>query len=86
MRRVQSLARFPYAEIRDNLLGEDLLAIDMLRFKLSVFGATKFDPRSDKWTRITMYQGAPLPVAAFKETALATGPAARVFRTSGTKK
>ncbi len=61
VRRVQTAARHPYTEIHDNLIGRDLLAIDMLRFKLSVFGATKFDPKSDKWTRITMYQGAPLP-------------------------
>ena len=32
----------------------------MLRLKLSFFGAVKFDPRSDKWLRINMYQGAPL--------------------------
>jgi len=61
VRRVQTAALHPYSEIRDNLIGRDLMAIDMLRFKLSVFGATKFDPKSDKWTRITMYQGAPLP-------------------------
>jgi hypothetical protein len=61
VRRVQTLANYPYAEIQDNLLGADLLPIDMLRFKLSFFGATKFDPKSDKWTRINMYQGAPLP-------------------------
>ena len=24
-------------------------------------GAIKFDPRSDKWLRICMFQGAPLP-------------------------
>ena len=53
-------AKHPYAEIHDNTIGSELLAIDMLRCKLSFFGATKFDPRSDKWTRITMYQGAPL--------------------------
>ena len=35
--------------------------IDMLRLKLSFFGALKFDPRSDKWLRICMFQGAPLP-------------------------
>ena len=29
--------------------------------KLSFFGALKFDPRSDKWLRICMFQGAPLP-------------------------
>ena len=36
------------------------MPIDMLRLKLSFFGAVKFDPRSDKWLRINMYQGAPL--------------------------
>ncbi len=61
VRRVQTAAGHPYSEIRDNLIGRDLMAIDMLRCKLSVFGATKFDPKSDKWIRITMYQGAPLP-------------------------
>ena len=35
--------------------------IDLLRCKLSFFGASKFDPRSDRWLRITMYQGAPFP-------------------------
>ena len=60
MRRVQTLARHPYAEIRDNLIGEDCLPIDMLRCKLAFFGAAKFDPKSDRWTRITLAQGAPL--------------------------
>jgi len=32
----------------------------MLRCKLSFFGAAGFDPKSDKWTRITLAQGAPL--------------------------
>jgi len=58
--RVQTQARYPYAEIRDNLIGQQCLPIDMLRCKLSFFGASKFDPRSDRWTRITLYQGAPL--------------------------
>lgn len=61
VRRAQTLAHYPYAEIQENLLDSGLLAIDMLRFKLSVFGATKFDPKSDKWTRINLYHGAPLP-------------------------
>lgn len=60
VRRVQTTARLPYAEIRSNLIGADCLPIDLLRCKLSFFGASKFDPRSDRWTRITMYQGAPL--------------------------
>ena len=37
------------------------MPIDMLRLKLSFFGAVKFDPKSDKWLRISMFQGAPLP-------------------------
>lgn len=60
VRRVQTLDRHPYAEIRDNLIGQDCLPIDMLRCKLSYFGAAKFDPKSDRWTRITLCQGAPL--------------------------
>ncbi len=59
VRRAQIIARYPYGEIHDNLLGADCLAIDILRCKLSFFGAIKFDPKSDRWTRITMYQGAP---------------------------
>jgi hypothetical protein len=58
-RRVQITARLPYAEIRDNLLGADMVPLDLLRFKLAVFGATRFDPRSDRWLRITMFQDAP---------------------------
>jgi hypothetical protein len=60
-RRVQIAARHPYAEIRDNLIGREMLPIDLLRCKLSFFGATRFDPRSDRWVRITMYKDAPFP-------------------------
>jgi hypothetical protein len=59
VKRVQALRDHPYAEIRDNLLGQDCLPIDLLRCKLSIFGAGKFDPKSDRWTRITLFQGAP---------------------------
>ncbi|MCV9999229.1 hypothetical protein OE766_13305 [Pararhizobium sp. YC-54] len=58
-RRIQSAATAPYAEIRDNLISAECLPIDMLRCKLAFFGASKFDPRSDRWTRITLFQGAP---------------------------
>ncbi len=58
VKRFQMAEQAPYAEIRDNLLGEDCLPIDILRCKLSFFGAIKFDPKCDRWTRITMYQGA----------------------------
>lgn len=59
VRRIQTLRDHPYGEIRDNLLGRECLPIDLLRCKLSFFGATKWDPKSDLWTRITLYQGAP---------------------------
>lgn len=59
VRRVQALAELPYAEIRDNLIGAQCRPIDLLRCKLAIFGASKFDPRSDRWTRITLFQGAP---------------------------
>ncbi len=58
--RAQITAAHPYAEIRDNLTAETCLPIDMLRAKLACFGATRFDPKSDLWTRITLAQGAPL--------------------------
>ncbi|MBZ8118695.1 hypothetical protein KUD11_08540 [Roseovarius sp. LXJ103] len=61
VRRAQIAAKLPYAEIRDNTIGEDMLPIDMLRAKLSFFGACHFDPRSDRWVRITMFQHAPFP-------------------------
>lgn len=61
VRRIQTVARCPYAEIRDNLVAARCRPIDLLRCKLSFFGAFKFDPKSDRWTRINMYQGAPLP-------------------------
>lgn len=60
-RRVQIAARYPYAEIQDNLIGADLLPLDLLRCKLSFFGATQFDPKSDRWLRINMFRHAPYP-------------------------
>ena len=61
VRRAQIVAAAPYAEIRDNTIAADLLPIDMLRAKLSFFGAVHFDPRSDRWVRISLYGGAPYP-------------------------
>lgn len=61
VRRVQLAPRFPYADIQDNLIDQALLPIDLLRCKLSFFGATHFDPRSDRWVRITLFQNAPFP-------------------------
>lgn len=59
-RRVQTHRAYTYSEIKDNLIDQACLPIDMLRCKLSFFGAAKFDPKSDRWTRITLVQGAPL--------------------------
>ena len=61
VRRGFIVEKFPYSEIQDNTIGQKIMPIDMLRLKLSFFGALKFDPRSDKWLRICMFQGAPLP-------------------------
>ena len=61
VRRAFIAEKFPYSEIQDNTIGSNIMPIDMLRLKLSFFGAIKFDPRSDKWLRINMFQGAPLP-------------------------
>jgi len=58
--RLQTLMRYPYAEIQDNLIAASLQPIDMLRCKLSFFGANHFDPRSDRWVRITLARHAPL--------------------------
>jgi len=61
VRRAQIAARHPFAEIRDNLIDAAMLPIDLLRCKLSFFGASRFDPRSDRWVRISLFQGAPYP-------------------------
>lgn len=61
VRRAQIANRYVYAEIRDNMLDAALLPIDLLRCKLAFFGATHFDPRSDRWVRINMFRGAPFP-------------------------
>ena len=61
VRRAQTVSKLEYAEIQDNTISASMQPIDLLRCKLSFFGASKFDPRSDRWLRITMYQGAPFP-------------------------
>lgn len=61
LRRVQIAMRHSFAEIRDNLISAEMLPIDMMRCKLAFFGASRFDPRSDKWVRISLFQGMPYP-------------------------
>lgn len=60
VRRIQTMSRTVMGEIRANLLDREMLPMHLLRCKLSFFGATKFDPRSSRWVRITLFQGAPL--------------------------
>lgn len=58
-RRLQLHQTRPYSEICDNILSAKMRPIDLLRFKLACFGALRFDPRSDRWLRISLYQNAP---------------------------
>lgn len=60
-RRAQIASRHPYAEIRDNLIAREMLPIDLMRCKLAFFGASRFDPRSDQWVRISLFQDQPYP-------------------------
>lgn len=62
VRRAQIAATHPYAEVHDNLIAAEMLPIDLMRCKLAFFGASHFDPRSDKWVRISLFQGAPYPL------------------------
>ena len=59
-RRVWTMSHKSMGDIQMNVLHKDTLPIQLLRCKLSMFGATKFDPRSDRWVRVTLFQGAPL--------------------------
>ena len=61
VRRARIAARYPYAEIRDNLIDAEMRPIDLLRSKLAFFGANNFDPRSDRWLRITLFAGEAFP-------------------------
>ena len=61
IRRALISENAPYSEIHDNTISAKMMPIDMLRAKLSFFGATNFDPKSDRWLRISMYAGAPYP-------------------------
>lgn len=60
VKRIQSMVKRQYSEIRANLAHRDVRPMDLLRCKLAFFGVSKFDPRSRLWVRNTMYQGAPL--------------------------
>jgi len=59
-RRAWTLGHSALGDIQSNVLAHDALPMHLLRCKLSLFGATRFDPRSDRWVRVTLFQGAPL--------------------------
>ena len=59
IRRIQSLEQYPFAEVQDNILSKQTIPINMLRFKLSFFGANRYDPKSDRWLRVSFFSGAP---------------------------
>jgi len=59
IRRIQSLEKYPFAEVQDNILSKETIPINMLRFKLSFFGANRYDPKSDRWLRVSFFSGAP---------------------------
>ena len=59
IRRIQTLQDFSYGEVKENILHKKILPIDMLRFKLSFFGASRYDPKSDRWLRVSFFAGAP---------------------------
>ena len=43
----------------NNILAKNTLPLNMLRFKLSYFGASRYDPKSDRWLRVSFFPGAP---------------------------
>ena len=55
VKRIQSLKNYPYSEVEDNVLDKNTIPIDMLRFKLSFFGANRYDPKSDRWLRVSFF-------------------------------
>jgi hypothetical protein len=59
IRRIQTLSNYDHGEVNDNILAKNTMPINMLRFKLSFFGASRYDPKSDRWLRVSFFAGAP---------------------------
>lgn len=57
--RLQTFGDLPYAEVRDDLVAEDFLPLQIQRFKLAMYGMANYVPQSTDWVRVTLYQGAP---------------------------
>jgi hypothetical protein len=58
--RVQSLQGFDYGEIHESLIDKNFIPVYLMRLQLAVFGMDRFDPESNKWVRVTLFQGAPI--------------------------
>lgn len=67
VRRIQTMGPTLYGEIQANLWHRDMKPMHLLRTKLSFFGASRFDPKSDRWVRVTLFQGAPLFCELFSD-------------------
>jgi hypothetical protein len=67
VRRIQTMGATSYGEIQANLWHRDMKPMHLLRTKLSFFGASRFDPKSDRWVRVTLFQGAPLFCELFSD-------------------
>lgn len=59
VRRVQLCARYPYSEIRENALQNDLRIPEILRFTLSTLGAEKIEDINDHVVMSVLFAGAP---------------------------
>ncbi|MBV7435402.1 DUF3726 domain-containing protein [Cardiobacteriaceae bacterium TAE3-ERU3] len=59
-RRIWTMTHSDMGDIQINVLHRNTRPMVLLRCKLAILGATKFDPRSDRWVRVTFFQGAPL--------------------------
>jgi hypothetical protein len=59
--RVQYLGNLPYSEIQDNLIDQEFLPANLIRFFLGILGMECSTPLSIRYVRGVFFQGAPLP-------------------------
>src|SRR3990167_6884633 len=67
VRRGQQSAGHPLGGNSGKLFAARVRPIFILCCKLGFFGASHFDPRSDRWVRIALFQGLPYPDEVTKE-------------------
>lgn len=59
--RVQLAEHLPYSEIRGNLIDQQFLPMDGIRFLLSMMGLECSHPHNTRWVKGVFLQGAPTP-------------------------